>query len=252
MHLLAPPITVCKGLPCARNKPVLLLKGHVLIVSLVWSKYNSSCYLVIQAEKNWTDAKHECCSYDAHLVFIESDAENSFIIDLLEREFNSSSRQSGVWLGLTKEMEGEIQFTAAKEKKLVVFPKPFFSSDLGATEGFFKNQRVIEDTEKVSVISEKITHDAVNVGTEEKPFECIPNDAVTTTGEQPYTTSAGVTINEDSFPPCQVWRHVRAGEGLPQIGVFFRFRRGALVVTIKYKVPDGDQSPRRSPDFHSR
>ncbi|KAJ8019688.1 Snaclec A6 [Holothuria leucospilota] len=52
---------------------------------------------------NWDDAQEACSSYnnDAHLVFIESDAENEFVIDLIDRELNATGLSSDVWLGIT-------------------------------------------------------------------------------------------------------------------------------------------------------
>ncbi|KAJ8019713.1 Snaclec coagulation factor IX/factor X-binding protein subunit B [Holothuria leucospilota] len=95
----------------------------------------------------------------------------------------------------------EMQLAAAEEKKLVVFPKPFFSSNLEANIEP-RNQNVIEETEEYT--SQNTFHNTENDGTEKKPFECTPKDAVTTTEEQPTTTTAekpatttsGLTANE--------------------------------------------------------
>lgn len=57
----------------------------------------------------WQDAMDECDLVDAHLIFIESDDENLFIINLMKKELSRGDTQSDVWLGLKKENGGKLR-----------------------------------------------------------------------------------------------------------------------------------------------
>lgn len=72
---------------------------------------------------------------------------------------------------------------------MVVFPQPFFSSDVGASKRILKNQNIIEAGES----SQKTTYHAENDAREEKNFECTIRDKGTTAEDQEAPTCAGVT-----------------------------------------------------------
>lgn len=68
------------------------------------STWNNSCYFFVHTKMTWENAKCHCYSYDnlAHLVFIESDRENEFVLTLINRKLIAASMED-VWMGLVRD-----------------------------------------------------------------------------------------------------------------------------------------------------
>ncbi|XP_072252426.1 uncharacterized protein [Leuresthes tenuis] len=59
-----------------------------------WSKFDTSCYFLSTAKKNWTESRQDCVAAGADLVVIDSQDEQEFVNRLLDVNQN-------VWIGLT-------------------------------------------------------------------------------------------------------------------------------------------------------
>ncbi|KAM6216257.1 C-type lectin domain family 4 member C-like [Rhynchocyon petersi] len=54
---------------------------------VLWSSFQSSCYFISSELKNWTDSEKNCSAMGAYLMVINSEAEQQFIIQKLDRDF---------------------------------------------------------------------------------------------------------------------------------------------------------------------
>ncbi|XP_047136888.2 perlucin-like protein [Hydra vulgaris] len=79
-----------------------------------WFEYRSHCYLfntvtsALQG-KNWTDSLLTCKRYDANLLSVTDQAENSFIMNRLN---TNTMKNSFYWIGLSKHNnEGEFMWS---------------------------------------------------------------------------------------------------------------------------------------------
>ncbi|XP_042801651.1 C-type lectin domain family 4 member D isoform X2 [Panthera leo] len=61
-----------------------------------WRSFQDNCYLPLNDNKTWAKSERNCTDMGAHLVTITSEAEQNFIIQLLDRRFS-------YFLGLTDE-----------------------------------------------------------------------------------------------------------------------------------------------------
>ncbi|XP_046568009.1 C-type lectin lectoxin-Thr1-like [Haliotis rubra] len=74
-----------------------------------WVQYGGSCYIIITSQRDWTKAATDCGIYGAHLIHIETKAENDFIKNYLKKFANSGASLTS-WIGLT-DMVGSWQWT---------------------------------------------------------------------------------------------------------------------------------------------
>ena len=70
-------------------------------------KTTRSMYLLVKQEATWTDAKHSCISRGAHLVDINNEEENSFLLKTFAGLL-VNGKNRGTWIGLNDVMhEGD-------------------------------------------------------------------------------------------------------------------------------------------------
>ncbi|XP_037702273.1 C-type lectin domain family 4 member D isoform X2 [Choloepus didactylus] len=71
------------------------LKGSTLTCCPVdWNAYQSHCYFPFHDNKTWAESERNCTGIGAHLATISTEAEQNFIVQLLDRRFS-------YFLGLT-------------------------------------------------------------------------------------------------------------------------------------------------------
>ncbi|XP_057691857.1 lithostathine-1-like [Corythoichthys intestinalis] len=62
-----------------------------------WTQFNCNCYIYQEDGRTHADAELVCNSLGGHLVYIESDLENDFVLELMRDAGNSAT----AWIGLT-------------------------------------------------------------------------------------------------------------------------------------------------------
>ncbi|XP_046363385.2 C-type lectin lectoxin-Thr1-like isoform X3 [Haliotis rufescens] len=76
-------------------------------------QYGGSCYTIITSQRDWTEASTDCGIYGAHLIHIETKAENDFIKNYLKK-FTKTGASLTSWIGLS-DMIGSWQWTPQGE-----------------------------------------------------------------------------------------------------------------------------------------
>ncbi|XP_067676343.1 perlucin-like [Haliotis asinina] len=74
-----------------------------------WVQHGGSCYTIITSQRDWTEAATDCGIYGAHLIHIETKAENDFIKNYLKK-FAQAGAKLTSWIGLS-DMLGSWQWT---------------------------------------------------------------------------------------------------------------------------------------------
>ncbi|XP_072291704.1 galactose-specific lectin nattectin-like [Eucyclogobius newberryi] len=67
-----------------------------------WTQFGSRCFKFFSEIKTWTDAEKSCHSFGANLPSIHSEAQNTFIVDLIVKATGQNTR---TWLGGTDAVE---------------------------------------------------------------------------------------------------------------------------------------------------
>ncbi|XP_038050748.1 perlucin-like protein [Patiria miniata] len=82
---------------------LLLIAGFEASVATVcpvgWHRYGKNCYFVIKTKWNWYTAKKTCAASHASLAVPISSEEQTFIWELLQREFYPDGPGNGAWIG---------------------------------------------------------------------------------------------------------------------------------------------------------
>ncbi|XP_039608042.1 CD209 antigen-like protein C isoform X1 [Polypterus senegalus] len=81
------------------------------VCSQNWTLFNSKCYFFSSKKLNWIEGLDGCRQYGAHLVIIESEEEQTFLLN------EASKKGSGYWIGLN-DMATEGQFVWVDNKRL--------------------------------------------------------------------------------------------------------------------------------------
>ncbi|XP_029809726.1 C-type lectin domain family 4 member D-like isoform X3 [Suricata suricatta] len=68
-----------------------------------WRSFRSSCYLPLNDNHTWGESETNCTGMGAHLAAISTEAEQNFIVQLLDRRFSyflglSDENHEGQWL----------------------------------------------------------------------------------------------------------------------------------------------------------
>ncbi|XP_039608774.1 C-type lectin domain family 6 member A-like [Polypterus senegalus] len=70
-----------------------------------WLLFNFKCYFISNDEMNWWDSQNNCRSLDGHLVIIESEEEQKFLVN---KTRTSGHTDSYYWIGLSDQVtEGD-------------------------------------------------------------------------------------------------------------------------------------------------
>ncbi|KAM4555707.1 uncharacterized protein PAE49_014685 [Odontesthes bonariensis] len=77
-----------------RNIDKITVKVRGMKCQTGWSKFDTGCYFLSAAKKNWTESREDCIAAGADLVIIDSQDEQEFVNKLLDVNQN-------VWIGLT-------------------------------------------------------------------------------------------------------------------------------------------------------
>ncbi|XP_038050647.1 perlucin-like protein [Patiria miniata] len=81
---------------------LLLFIGSAASIATIcpvgWHRYGKACYFVIKELKNWHKAKTICAASHTSLALPNSFEEQTFIWELLQREFYPSDFQKGAWI----------------------------------------------------------------------------------------------------------------------------------------------------------
>ncbi|XP_023443649.1 C-type lectin domain family 4 member D isoform X2 [Dasypus novemcinctus] len=86
-----------KKLTCFRKEPEqqgAKSRSNLLCCPVDWKAYMFNCYLPLHDNKTWVASEENCTGMGAHLATISTEAEQNFIIQLLDRRFS-------YFLGLT-------------------------------------------------------------------------------------------------------------------------------------------------------
>ena len=86
--------------PKGTMKLTLNLDDHLSTLSAPESRqrFNGRCYDYVPTLLTWTDAQKNCQDQGGNLVSIHSEAENNFVVNLIE---NANPNLGDVWIGLT-------------------------------------------------------------------------------------------------------------------------------------------------------
>ncbi|XP_038049770.1 asialoglycoprotein receptor 2-like [Patiria miniata] len=93
---------------------LLLMAGFEASVATVcpmgWHRYGKACYFVIKELNTWYKAKSICAASHASLAVPNSLEEQTFILELLQLEFNPDGPGNGAWIGCNDiDKEGDWQ-----------------------------------------------------------------------------------------------------------------------------------------------
>ncbi|XP_020036895.1 C-type lectin domain family 4 member D isoform X2 [Castor canadensis] len=94
-----------RKLTCIREEPELRRTGGTWNCCPVdWRAFQSNCYFSLNDNKTWAESQRNCSGMGAHLVTINTEAEQNFTTKFLDRRFS-------YFLGLTYEkIEGQWQW----------------------------------------------------------------------------------------------------------------------------------------------
>lgn len=97
-----------------RNESAIFLPFNCLLISGCdngWKEFDSKCFKLFNESKSWQEAEGSCEEAEAHLVKIESEKENDFLLNtFMQIPIGKSNIEA--WIGLSdKKKEGEFVWT---------------------------------------------------------------------------------------------------------------------------------------------
>jgi len=75
-------------------------------------QYGSSCYVVVTQPDHWATAERTCLSYGGHLVSVNDQPEQDYLVSFLGKNYNHHS----AWIGLNDgAREGQFEWTSGTD-----------------------------------------------------------------------------------------------------------------------------------------
>lgn len=74
--------------------------------------HNSICYVFVNHEKTWVDARHQCEAWGGDMVHIPDKSTMDFLIDRMDNQLRW--RNNGAWIGLHNRGGGAWKWTTGR------------------------------------------------------------------------------------------------------------------------------------------